>query len=471
MKKTTKAKTNKNVSKKTAKSSSLKKTKKVTKKAVTKKKSTPKKVTKQKVTKKTNTNKKPKVTKTVSKNSNTIKKVELKNNLSALDDALNNKKKSIIDLEKIKSYDNFNKSTKTKNSTNDLSDKISSSLKEMEKKFASSKDDGKQYTSKFINDIKNKTKNLDKNISGFFKKITKSIKSINIRKDVKKSITYATNKCKDCYARAVEAIKKNKILSISVAINTVLVIMIGVLGVMFVNGDLMLTSVAIGTNEKETIRKLPKVADPSFKQAYQENYDKAYVKGDFVGQIIFESGIINEPVLQGDTNETYLRRNFETYKYEVCGPVFMDYICDKDIDQNLILYGHNRSTSVDPEHIMMFTPLHVLEKQENYEANKVIYLALEDRVDVYLVASVYPVKVVEKEDGNQYLVKGEPKYYLNNYNVEDFKTYYEGVKQKQLYETGVKLVNTDKLLTLQTCYEGKVDKLIILAKKISSIPY
>lgn len=254
-----------------------------------------------------------------------------------------------------------------------------------------------------------------------------------------------------------------------IAINIVLIAALATVGFLYFKGNIK----GFSTNivEREVLAALPKEADTTYQDIYNEYHDRAFVKDDYVGQIIFESGIINEPVMQGDTNETYLRRNFETYKYEVCGPVFADYICDVESDQNLILYGHNRSTGVDPEHVMMFSPLHVLEKEENYDANKLIYMAYEDRVDVYLVAAVYPIKVVEKEDGNQYLVKGEPLYYLDNYGVEEFNTYIDGVKQRQLYDTGVKLVNTDKLLTLQTCYEDKLDKLIILAKKVESLPY
>lgn len=254
-----------------------------------------------------------------------------------------------------------------------------------------------------------------------------------------------------------------------IAINIVLIAALATVGFLYFKGNIK----GFSTNivEREVLAALPEEADTTYQDIYNEYHDRAFVKDDYVGQIVFESGIINEPVMQGNTNETYLRRNFETYKYEVCGPVFADYICDVESDQNLILYGHNRSTGVDPEHVMMFSPLHVLEKEENYDANKLIYMAYEDRVDVYLVAAVYPIKVVEKEDGNQYLVKGEPLYYLDNYGVEEFNTYIDGVKQRQLYDTGVKLVNTDKLLTLQTCYEDKLDKLIILAKRVESLPY
>lgn len=261
---------------------------------------------------------------------------------------------------------------------------------------------------------------------------------------------------------------KDRQLKLSMIVNVVLVSCVIILGFLYFKGGIFTST---SRTERKVLSKLPEYAESTYLDTYKEFYKRAFVKNDYVGQIIFESGIINEPVMQGDTNETYLRRNFETYKYEVCGPVFADYICDVESDQNIILYGHNRSTGVDPEHIMMFSPLHVLENQENYDENKLIYMVYGDRVDVYLVASVYPIKVIEKEDGNQYLLKGEPLYYLDNYGVEEFKTYIEGVKARQLYETGVEITNSDKLLTLQTCYEDKLDKLIILAKKVKSLEY
>lgn len=310
------------------------------------------------------------------------------------------------------------------------------------------------------------------------KKTKKPIKKVSTKKTVKK-VSKRVNKPVEpiteiiSYNNIEESPIENKITrreSILIGIIAFLTVLLLVCVFLLFRSNASLLD--FGSNvEKETIRALPKEADPIYKETWKEYHNKAFVPDDYVGQIIFESGIINEPVLQGSTNETYIRRNYETYNYEVCGPVFMDYICEINNDQNLILYGHNRSTSVDPEHIMMFTPLHVLEDEANYNENKLIYMAYENKLDIYLVASVYPVKIVEKDDGNQYLVQGEPLYYLDNYSPEQFDTYYKTIKQKQFYDTGVELVNTDELLTLQTCYEDKLDKLIVLAKKISSIGY
>lgn len=352
-----------------------------------------------------------------------------------------------------------------------------------DKKIKKKKAEKKPVKTKKAEEEQIKAKKVRKKVSPSTKaekNIKKPVKKANTKKAVKK-ITKKINKPIEPVFETINyndlniekpvlEKKTTKKESILIGIIVVLAVLLFVCVFLLFRSNVSLLDFD-STVEKEAIRALPKEADPIYKETWQEYHNKAFVPDDYVGQIIFESEIINEPVLQGDTNETYVRRNYETYKYEVCGPVFMDYICDVNTDQNLILYGHNRSTPVDPEHVMMFSPLHVLEKEENYDENKLIYMAYEDRLDIYLVASVYRVKVVEKEDGNQYLVKGEPLYYLNNYSPDQFDTYYKTIKQKQMYDTGVELVNTDKLLTLQTCYEDSLDKMIVLAKKIGSIGY
>lgn len=340
--------------------------------------------------------------------------------------------------------------------------------KKIAKKVAKTKPTKK--TAKKVVKKTSKPKNKAKQSKKVTKKVTKNNKKITKKSVVNKEAELSNEQVAIQNESSTKEPANNKKTALLTAIIVVLALLLfATVFMLFRSGAVELYKES--NVESDAIRALPKEADPIYKETWQEFHDKAYVPDDYVGQIIFESGIINEPVLQGDTNETYIMRNYETYKYEVCGPVFMDYICDVETDQNLILYGHNRSTPVDPEHVMMFSPLHVLENEENYDKNKLIYIAYEDRLDIYLVASVYPVKIVEKDDGYQYLVQGEPLYYLNNYSPDQFDTYLKTVKQKQFYDTGVKLVNTDELLTLQTCYEDKLDKLIVLAKKIGSVNY
>lgn len=221
--------------------------------------------------------------------------------------------------------------------------------------------------------------------------------------------------------------------------------------------------------EKEVEEEVIEVND-DYKDIFNEYKNKAYKKDDYKCQIIFKSGLINEPVVQGKNNDEYLRKDFETYKYRVDGPIFIDasYVFNEDL--NMVLYGHNMPKSMDEKQEQLFTPLHRLEDRDNYEDNKIIYLVFEDHQEEYEIVFVYNIKVTE-EEGVQYLNEDEPLYYLNNYSEEEFDEYVETVKQREYYSTNVDVSCSDRLLTLQTCYEDKTDKLVVVAKMINEVMY
>lgn len=325
----------------------------------------------------------------------------------------------------------------------------------------------------------NKTKKpISKTKAKTTKKVVKQVSEKTVKKTngVDNTVDELIEKRQEAYDQThldvlsslfAEKESKEKKLKITIIICIVIsILLMGCVFVLFDNKKPQNNS--IDRDDKEVI--IDSFIDSKYKDIWNEYHDNSYVPDDYIGQIIFESGIINEPVMQGETNDTYLNRNYKTYKYEVCGPVFMDFACKKD-DQNIVLYGHTRSKAVDPNRVMMFTPLHLLEDKNNYEANKTIYFVYEDYVDVYLVSSVYSLQTIIGEDGLQYLKEGEPLYYLNSYSDSEFKEYMKVVKQRQLYGTDVEITTEDKLLTLQTCLEGSTDKFIVLAKKIETRQY
>jgi len=214
--------------------------------------------------------------------------------------------------------------------------------------------------------------------------------------------------------------------------------------------------------DTDIIKEIPIVEDAVIER-YKTN--KEEIK-DYVGELYFESGIIELPFVQSYDNNAYLRH--DPYgKYDEEGSIFMDYRNVLNSDQNLIIYGHNVAVSYEASKTHKFTPLHLLEDKENYETNKYVYLYLGDKLLKYEVVSIYRCKIYEKE-GSQYVQQGEPKYYLTNYSDEDFNTYKEAIKSREYYDTNITYDQFDKYLTLQTCYETSIDKFIVLCKQVEA---
>lgn len=198
-------------------------------------------------------------------------------------------------------------------------------------------------------------------------------------------------------------------------------------------------------------------------------FDYEYYKElnpDFVGYLEFEGGLLSQPVFQGETNNTYLRTNWQTGDYDVVGSVFMD--SDSSLsDHNVIIYGHYVYKSMDPEGEIMFTPLAKLQDKNIYDENKYIRLYLENGVKLYKVVSTFFVEVEEYDTVNENL-----RYFLSEYDEKYFKKYKSEIKDIEMYDTGEDFNYEDKFLTLQTCTEDDENlRQIVLCKYISYKAY
>lgn len=198
---------------------------------------------------------------------------------------------------------------------------------------------------------------------------------------------------------------------------------------------------------------------------YNWNYYSG-INDDYMGTVRFKSGLVDLPFFKGETNDTYLRTNWQNMKYDIYGSIFMDSDCDYD-SQNIIIYGHYVDQAYDPNgENIMFTPLKKLMDKENYEDNKYIELALKDEIRTYEIVAVYYCPLAE-EDGIWYvdagLIYNEP-----NYTLNDFNSYKTAVEKAKLYSIDTDFNYEDKLLTLQTCVEGREDlREIVLAKQVN----
>ena len=212
-------------------------------------------------------------------------------------------------------------------------------------------------------------------------------------------------------------------------------------------------------------------ADPKDYQTYIDHWASNHeINSDYIGEIWFDSNIINLPMVQGETNDTYLRTNWETMDYDVYGSIFMDYRNTFD-DQNLIIYGHFSWPNMDPDRVIMFTPLEKLIDSQNYEENSHFNILLENQIRKYQVAYVYYCPIYTDSTGFQYTAENT-QYYLTEYSPDYLKTYTDAITDLEFYDTGVELTPADNLVTLQTCVYNRDDlRLIVIAKEIERIEW
>ena len=186
------------------------------------------------------------------------------------------------------------------------------------------------------------------------------------------------------------------------------------------------------------------------------------INKDYIGELWFESELVHESVVQGATNDTYLRKNWKTGEYESSGSIFVDFRNTLE-DQNIIIYGHYVYLSKDPNGDRVFTPLRFLTEEENYEDNKTFYLLLDGEIRVYEIAVVYYCQLVN----NNTEARTDMQYYFTNYDESYFETYKAAIQKAAFYDTGVDFGFNDKFVTLQTCVENRDDlREIILAKQV-----
>ncbi len=88
---------------------------------------------------------------------------------------------------------------------------------------------------------------------------------------------------------------------------------------------------------------------------------------DIKGWIYMADSVINYPVLQGETNDTYLR-HLPDGRYNTAGCIFIDSACRADMtDLTTILYGHNMHNG------SMFAVLESYKKQTFYDSHPLMW--------------------------------------------------------------------------------------------------
>lgn len=198
--------------------------------------------------------------------------------------------------------------------------------------------------------------------------------------------------------------------------------------------------------------------DIVFPDNIQLKYAKLYAENqDFVGYLSASGSDIDFPVVQGVDDDEYLEMNFfgEYTKY---GCPFMTFRNDpKNLDRNTVIYGHNMKDG------SLFATLEQYLTLEGYKQAPVIsFNTLYQDFNFKIISTM--ITNIKPEDDNGYVF---PYYWTNLNSTLNYTAYLNQISQRSLYDTGVNVLPTDRLLTLSTCYDEFEDaRLVVIARLV-----
>lgn len=137
--------------------------------------------------------------------------------------------------------------------------------------------------------------------------------------------------------------------------------------------------------------------------------------------------------------------------YNSSGSIFADYKNNlKNLDQNTILYGHNRRNGT------MFNALNSTLEETWYKQfeNQFINFNTISKATIWQIFSIYKIQVKDVSNPISF-----------SSNVAFF-SYIDSIKQNSIYNFNVDLNDNDKILTLYTCGDNTSYRIMVHAKLI-----
>lgn len=223
--------------------------------------------------------------------------------------------------------------------------------------------------------------------------------------------------------------------------------------------DVMKDLEGLSEEEKWTYlyEKYPELLDVKFPAGILYDYALYYAKNpQTIGYLKIDGTKIDTPVVQADNDKYYLRHDFNG-KSTSYGAVFATYKADfKPLDRNTLLYGHNM---FDGER---FAALANYKSIDYFKKHPVIQFdTLFEKHQWKVYAVILTNGSVDSNDGYFF------DFTFDNCSDACFEEYIEELDKRKLYETGVDLLPTDKLITLCTCtYEYDDSRLIVIARMV-----
>lgn len=155
-----------------------------------------------------------------------------------------------------------------------------------------------------------------------------------------------------------------------------------------------------------------------------------------VGWVYIPDTNINYPILQGETNDTYLRHDIDGND-SIAGSIFLEEMNSPDfLDLNTIIYGHNMLNNA------MFSDIDDMARGQLEEMPTYVYVYLPNQsVMVYHIVSTHIVDI-----------------FSDIYNIPatdlDLEAYYDLILEKSMTEIEYNHSDLSRILTLSTCAEA-----------------
>jgi len=171
---------------------------------------------------------------------------------------------------------------------------------------------------------------------------------------------------------------------------------------------------------------------------------------DTIGWIQMNESNINYPIVKTTNNEYYLNHQFDK-TYNSAGWIYMDYRNNKIFNENnnSIIYGHGLKNKA------LFGTLNnsLKENWYNNEDNLIIKTIDEQYSYLWQIFSIYKIPTTDDYLQTKFLDQDHYYRFLNM------------LKERSIKDFNIILNDTDKIITLQTCFNSN-EKTIIHAKLI-----
>ncbi len=297
--------------------------------------------------------------------------------------------------------------------------------------------------------------------------IHENINDIEIIEYIKKinAITKKKNNIRISISYSDKYIKKNLLPQANISILKlclliVFIIIIGSFGYAFTNNyvsvqkDLNIKEdikEIINANENtEELNEIINTLETESKKEVENDYVASLLtlNQDTIGWLKVNNTTIDYPILQGPDNVYYLDHNIKK-EYDFNGWIYMDYRNNKDLnDDNTIIYGHTNYNAA----VMFGSLKNTLNKEwQNNKDNLIIPIDTIYESKKYQVFSTYTIN-----NTDDYLV-------TNFSSILDKYSFFQKLQNRSNYDYNVTLDHDDKILTLSTCADGGIKRLVVHA--------